>query len=123
MEVEERLNIVTEKIIGAAFKVGNTLGAGFYEKVYENAMVVELLKNGLSLQQQVPFAVRYDNVVVGDYVADLIVEDLVIVELKAIKAVEDIHVSQCINYLTASKKPIALLINFQKRVEVKRIRL
>jgi GxxExxY protein len=119
---DERLNEVTRKIIGAAFQVCNTLGPGFLEKVYENALSHELRKTGLNVRQQHPIRVFYDGVVIGEYVADIMVEDLVIVEIKAIKMLEDIHSAQCINYLKATRKPVGLLLNFAQKVDVKRFR-
>ena len=118
---EESINAVTEKIIGCAFKVGSKLGCGFLESCYENALVYELRKAGLKVQQQVRLKVWYDDIVVGEFVADLIVEDIVLVELKAISGLESIHSAICINYLAATRLPICLLINFGKRVDVKRI--
>jgi GxxExxY protein len=119
---EEMLNQVTERIIGCAFKVANVLGCGFSEKVYENAMVHELRKSGLSVQQQKAVTVTYDGIVVGEYLADLLVEEKVLVELKSARALEDAHTAQCLNYLAATGFPICLLINFGKRVEVKRFK-
>jgi GxxExxY protein len=119
---EEMLNQVTERIIGCAFKVANVLGCGFAEKVYENAMVHELRKSGLSVQQQKTVTVTYDGIVVGEYLADLLVEEKVLVELKSARALEDAHTAQCLNYLAATGFPICLLINFGKRVEVKRFK-
>ena len=80
---EEQLNQLTEKIIGCAFKVSNRLGIGFLEKVYENALVHELRKNGLVAEPQRPIKVYYDGVIVGEYFADILVNDTVIIELKA----------------------------------------
>lgn len=121
---EHRLNEIAEAIIGAAFEVSNKLGCGFLEKVYENSMVYELRKRGFAAHQQYPIKVIYDGMVVGEYAADLLVEDLVVVELKVVKAFEDIHTAQCINYLKATGKPVSLLINFAKpRGDYKRIRL
>src|SRR4051812_40463224 len=111
---EDKLNQLTEKVIGCAFTVANKLGCGFLEKVYENALAHEVRKAGFDVQQQSPILVRYDGVVVGDYVADLIVEGLVIVELKACKDLDDIHSAQCLNYLLATGLPVCLLINFGK---------
>jgi len=117
-------NALTERVIGCAFQVSNILGCGFLEKVYENALVHELRKADLPVQQQAPISVTYDGVTVGDYTADLIVDDRLIVELKAVKALDDIHVAQCINYLKATGFRLCLLINFGKpRVEIKRIAL
>jgi GxxExxY protein len=112
----------TEKIIGCAYTVGNTLGCGFLEKIYENALALELHKAGLKTVQQHGIQVFYDGVVVGEYVADLLVEGIVLVELKAVKALDDIHAAQCLNYLKATGIQICLLINFGRpRVEVKRL--
>ena len=117
----ETLNCWTQRIIGCAYSVSNTLGAGFLEKVYENALAHELRKIGLRATQQQPLHVLYDGVVVGDYVADLIVEGSIILELKAAKAFDDIHFAQCINYLKATRMRICLLINFgQPKIEIKR---
>ncbi len=117
----DKLNEVTKRIIGCAYAVSNALGAGFLEKVYENAMAHELRKAGLRAQQQQPIQVVYDGTVVGDYLADIVVEDLVIVELKAVKAFDEVHFAQCINYLNATGMKICLLINFgQSRIEIKR---
>ena len=85
---ELRLNMLSEKIIGSAFEVSNVLGSGFLEKVYENALNIELKMNGLDAQQQAPLAVHYKGELVGVYFADLLVEHAVIVELKAVKAME-----------------------------------
>ena len=116
------LNSISEKVIGCAYQVANELGSGFLEKVYENAMAHELRKAGLVVKQQYPIQVRYDGVVVGDYVADLLVEKSVIVELKAVKRIDEIHFAQCLNYLKATGLELCLLLNFgSPRVQVKRI--
>lgn len=118
---EHRWKQITETIIGCAFKIGNEIGCGFLEKVYENALAHELRKAGLRVEQQKPILVHYDGVVVGDYVADLVVEGVVLLELKACKGFDEIHEAQCLNYLKATKLPICLLINFGRtKVEVKR---
>jgi GxxExxY protein len=119
---EEMLNQLTEKVIGCAFTVANVLGCGFAEKVYENAMVHELKKAGLMVEQQRPITVIYEGVVVGEYFADLLIEQKVLVELKSVRSLEEIHTAQCLNYLAATGIPICLLLNFGKRVEVKRFR-
>jgi GxxExxY protein len=119
---EEMLNQITERIIGCAFTVANGLGCGFAEKVYENAMAHELRKAGLAVEQQKPITVIYDGVVVGEYLADLLVEGTVLVELKAARALDDAHTAQCLNYLAATGIPVCLLLNFGKRVEVKRFK-
>ena len=116
------LNRISELIIGCAFKVGNTLGCGFLEKVYENAMVMELRKAGLVFEQQEKVAVFYEGVVIGDYEADLIINGQVIIELKAVRDLNQVHRAQCFNYLRATGLKLCLLINFgNPRVEIKRI--
>jgi GxxExxY protein len=118
----EQLNQITEKIIGCAFKVGNALGPGFLEKVYENALAHELKKAGLGVEQQKAIDVFYDGVLVGHFDADLLVEKVVLVELKTAKAFDAIHLAQCLNYLKATGLKICLLINFgSPKVEVKRV--
>jgi GxxExxY protein len=118
---EISLNRITEQIIGCAYRVASKLGCGFLEKCYENALAYELRKLGLKVEQQVPLKVRYDDIIVGEYVADMIVEGAVLVELKAIESLQTIHAAQCINYIAATGLPVCLLINFGKRVQVKRI--
>jgi GxxExxY protein len=114
-------DLLTGKIIAAAYKVYNSLGFGFLEKVYENALVIELRKNPLAVSQQIPLTVIYDEQVVGDYAADLMVENEVIVEIKSIVKLTTKHEAQLVNYLTATKNDIGLLINFgPEGVEVKR---
>ena len=116
------LDPLTERIIGAIFQVSNTLGAGYLEKVYERALVHELRKRGLQVQSQLPIQVIYDGVIVGDYVSDILVEEKVLLELKAVDNLADIHLAQCLNYLTATKLRLCLLINFDKpRVEIRRV--
>lgn len=111
---------ITDKIIGSAYKVYNTLGTGFLEKVYENALKHELEKNALKVMQQYPIKVYYEEKVVGEYFADLLVEDKVIVELKVASAINTIHEVQIINYLKASKIRVGLLINFGNEIKIKR---
>jgi GxxExxY protein len=109
-------------IIGAAYEVGNILGCGFLEKLYERALVQELALRGLKVQTQVPFPVTYKGRRVGDYCADLLVDGKIIVELKCADRLGNLHMAQCINYLKASGVKIALLINFQRpKIEWKRI--
>jgi GxxExxY protein len=98
------------------------LGGGFLEKVYENALAHELEKSGLHAIQQQSLIVYYDGIVVGDFVADLVVENQILVELNPLKALNDSHMAQCINYLKATKLRICLLINFgNSKLELKRI--
>lgn len=118
----EELNNRTEKIIGCAFKVSNQLGPGFLEKVYENALALELRKSGLNFEQQVPLKVKYEGSVVGDYNADLLIEKSILVELKAVTALDKSHYAQCLNYLKATGLKLCLLLNFgTQKVQIKRI--
>jgi len=113
---------LSEKVIGAVFEVANTLGAGFLEKVYERALVQELRLRGIRVQAQASLEVCYKDENVGTYLADLIVEDELVVELKCVERLGAEHMSQCMNYLKASGKDVCLLVNFQNpRVEWKRI--
>lgn len=115
---------LTEKIIGCAYRVANSLGPGFLEKVYENALAHEIRKLGLFAEQQKRVDVIYDGISVGYYDADIFVEGLVIVEVKAVRALEDAHKAQTLNYLKATGLRLGLLINFgAARVEVKRVAL
>jgi GxxExxY protein len=121
-EDDTTLNRISDRIIGCAFGVMNTLGCGFLEKVYENALAHELRKAGLSVAQQHPITVRYDDIIVGEYFADMLVEATVVVELKAVKTLDSVHNAQCINYLKASGLRLCLLLNFGKpRVEIHRV--
>ena len=102
--------------------VSNTLGAGFLEKVYENALAHELRKNGMPVVRQKPIQVLYDGIVVGDYAADLLVDGAVIVELKAVRSLDAVHAAQCLNYLKATGLTLCLLLNFgNPKMEFKRI--
>ena len=119
---EHRLNSITERIIGCSYTVANTLGHGFLEKVYENALAYELRSSGLAVETQRILDVHYRDIVVGEYVADLLVEKLVLVELKAIKEFDDVHLAQCLNYLKATGLHLCLLINFgTPKIRIKRI--
>jgi GxxExxY protein len=124
MHTDKHGSETTEKIIGAAFEVANILGAGFLEKVYERALLKEFAIRGLKAKAQVSFPVIYKDQYVGEYIADIIVEDKIIIELKCVDTFSNDHLAQCINYLKASKLSVALLINFQKsKVEWKRVLL
>ena len=115
---------ITEKVIGCAYTLANTLGTGFLEKVYENALEIELRKAELRATQQHPIPVLHDGETVGDFYADLLVEEKVIVELKATKAFEDVHMAQVLNYLKATGLRTGLLLNFgTPKVQVKRVSL
>lgn len=116
------VNDITEKIIGAAFKVSNTLGCGFLEKVYENALFIEIRKTGLSVIKQQPLEVYYDGEIVGNYFVDLLVENEIVVEIKTVKDFNEIHQAQLMNYLIACNKRCGLLLNFGKsKIEIKRM--
>jgi GxxExxY protein len=116
------LEPVTERIIGCAFKVANALGHGFVEKVYENALAHEMRKCGLGAVQQRGIVVFYDGVIVGEFTTYLLVESQVIVELKVVGSLSDMHLPQCRNYLRATGKPLCLLIKFGRpKVEIRRI--
>ena len=115
-----QLNKLTDKVINCFFKVYNTLGYGFLEKVYERALLIELKKIGLKVESQKPIKVQYDKQVIGDYYADIIVNDIVILELKAVEILCEQHELQLINYLKATDVEIGLLLNFGKKPEVKR---
>ena len=119
---EVQFNAITEKVIGCAYTVHNARGCGFLEKVYENALAHELRKSGMAVAQQARIEVWYDGVCVGEYLADLLVEGLVITELKCVRSLEDVHWAQCLNYLKASGKKVGLPLNFAKpRLEIKRL--
>jgi len=114
------INELTELVIGCAYSVHNTLGAGFLEKVYENAMLLELRAAGLNVQAQSPIAVRYRDEVVGDFYADLLVEGVLIIELKVAASIGVEHEAQLVSYLAATGIDNGLLINFGRSVEVRR---
>lgn len=119
---EHELNAISEQIIGCAYKVSNALGYGFLEKVYENALVLELRKIGLKVVQQHPIKVRYDGHIVGEYVADLLVQDSVLAELKCVSALDKSHVAQSLNYLKATELRLCILVNCGRpKVEVRRV--
>lgn len=107
------LKAITQAVIGAAFEVSNTLGPGFLEKVYERALEHELKLRGRHTQRQAALRIHYKNPLVGDYVADLVVDHAVVVELKCVDALRQEHVAQCLNYLKATGLELALLLNFQ----------
>jgi GxxExxY protein len=111
---------ITELIIKAFYNVYNSLGYGFLEKVYENAMMIELRKLGLNVQRQVPIKVFYEEQLVGEYFADIIVEENIIVELKAAENLCEAHEFQLINYLKATELEIGLLLNFGKKPQFRR---
>ncbi|MDR1679649.1 MAG: GxxExxY protein [Prevotellaceae bacterium] len=112
-------NDITKDIIRCAYKVHNKLGTGFLEKVYENALKIELEKEGFKVFQQHPIHIYYDDKCIGEYYADLMVEDIII-ELKAVEEIHPKHEVQLVNYLTATGIDVGLLINFSSSVKIKR---
>lgn len=115
---------LSQAVIKCVFTVPNTLGSGFLEKVYENALAHEIRKAALKVEQQVGISVHYDGLVVGTYVADLVVENRLLLEIKACKALDDIHMAQCLNYLKATGIHTCLLINFGvPKPQVRRVSL
>jgi GxxExxY protein len=113
---------LTYAINGAVFEVNRILGPGFLEKVYENALLVELEHNGIKAQAQAPIRVTYKEAIVGDYIADILVDDRVIVELKTVERIERIHEAQLLNYLKATGIKVGLLVNFKNtKAEIKRL--
>ena len=116
------VNEITQKIIGCAYTVSNTLGIGFVEKIYENALAHALRKSGLTVAQQYPITVGVDGILVGEFCADLLVEGRVLVELKAVSMLTKEHVAQSLNYLRATGLELCLLINFGRpKVEIQRL--
>ena len=111
---------LTSKIIECAFKVHNNLGFGFLESVYQNALAIELSKAGLEVDKERRIQVDYDGQVVGDFAADIIVQDKIILELKSTKEIHPAHEAQLVNYLKATGLEVGLLINFGDQVEIKR---
>jgi GxxExxY protein len=112
---------LTDAVIGAGFQVHNSLGAGFLEAVYGNALTVELRRRGVRVERNVPFEIFYRGVSVGRYVADLVVDGKVVVETKAAKAIDPAHRAQLLNYLRASGLEVGLVMNFGSSVQFKRV--
>jgi GxxExxY protein len=111
---------LTEQVISCAYEVHNILGGGFLEKVYENALLSELTSRGIKAETQRPISVSYKGKAVGEYCADIVVEDSLIIELKAVDKLADVHEIQLKSYLKATNIELGLLINFGKSVDVKR---
>ena len=112
---------MTENIIGCAYRVYNRMGYGFLESVYENCMMIELRKADFNAESQKAITVHYEDEVVGEFTADIVVEDIVILELKSVRRVIQAHEIQLVNYLVATEKPVGLLLNFgERKVEIKR---
>ncbi len=115
------INELTYLINGAIFEVNRELGAGFLEKVYENALLIELIDRALRAENQVPIKVKYKGTEVGEYFADIVVENQVILEIKAVASLQKIHEAQLLNYLKATGYKIGLLVNFtHPKAEIKR---
>jgi GxxExxY protein len=123
MNADERhFDLLTEQVIGAAFEVSNTLGAGFLEKVYERSLLKELSLRGIRATAQVPFKVTYKGFDAGEYFADIVVENALVIELKCVDRFANEHIPQCLNYLRAADLSLCLLMNFQRpKLEWKRI--
>jgi GxxExxY protein len=116
------LDELTSTIIACVYQVSNSLGCGFLEKVYENSLLIELKNKGLNARQQQSIQIKYAGVVVGDYVCDILVNDSVILEIKAVRTLDQSHQAQCMNYLKATNLSVCLLINFgNPKAEIKRI--
>lgn len=116
------LNLISEKIIGSAFTVSNTLGTGFLEKVYQNALVIELLNEGLEVEKEKAITIIYKGTIVGEYFADILVNSEIIIETKAVQSLNEIHQAQLLNYLKATKLSLGLLINFgTPKIQIKRM--
>ena len=112
---------LTEKIIGCAYRVYNKMGFGFVESVYEKCLLIELHKSDLEAESQKPITVFYENEIVGEFVADIIVNDTIMLELKSVRRIIKAHEVQLVNYLVATGKPIGLILNFgERKVDVKR---
>ena len=115
-------NALTDQIVSCAYQVGRVLGPGFLEKVYEKALTIELFQAGLKIETQKQIHVHYKEHVIGEYFADMVVEDEIIIELKATKAIESIHFAQCQNYLKATGMKLGLVINFgEEKVKIRRV--
>ena len=111
---------LTSKIIACAYKVHNNLGFGFLENVYQNALMIELQRSDFKAEKEKRIHVYYDKQLVGDYIADIVVEDKVILELKSVKDIHPAHEAQLVNYLKTTGLELGLLINFGERVTIKR---
>jgi GxxExxY protein len=118
------LSNLTDRIIGCAIKVHKALGPGFVEKIYQAALAREFINNKLSFEKEKRISVRYENTIIGYQIVDLMVEESVIVELKAVSELSDIHASQMVSYLKAANKEVGLILNFAKsKLDIKRIKL
>ena len=112
---------VTETLIGCAYRVYNKIGFGFLESVYEKCLLIELRRADLNAEAQKPITVRYEGEIVGEFVADIVVNDAVIIELKSVRRIIKAHEVQLVNYLVTTGKPVGLILNFgERKVEIKR---
>ena len=119
---KQKLNVTSSKVIGCAFEVANVLGCGFLEKVYQNALLLEVRRCGLQVEKEKLIQVRYKNQIVGEHFADILVDKTIVIEIKAVKELNEIHQAQLLNYLRATKLPLGLLINFATpRIQIKRM--
>ena len=119
---KHRLNIVSGKVIGCAFEVANALGSGFLEKVYQNALLLEIRLCGLQAEKEKLIKVKYKEQIVGEYFADILVESMIVIETKAVQELTEIHQAQLLNYLKATRLPLGLLINFgTPKIQIKRM--
>ena len=119
-QIDFKYKDLTEKIIGIFYGVYNKLGYGFLEKVYENAMMIELRRAGIEVKAQMPISVMYDEETIGEYTADILVKNQVIVEIKAASVLLSDHEAQLLNYLKATKIEVGLLVNFGPKPEIRR---
>lgn len=120
---ESRINTITGRILGCAIAVSKELGPGYLESVYENALVLELRRAGLEADPQKELIVLYKGEPVGDFRADVVVENIVLLELKAARAIEDVHIAQALNYLKTTGMRYALILNFgTSKLGIKRLR-
>ena len=123
-ESQYPLSDLTEKIIGCAIKVHKALGPGFVEKIYQAALAREFTNNKLSFEKEKKISVKYENTIIGYQIVDFMVEESVVVELKAVGELTDIHASQMVSYLKAANKEVGLILNFAKsKLDIKRIKL
>lgn len=120
-EREYKHSDITERIIGAFYDVHNVLGYGFLESVYRNALVIRLKKAGLKAEVEVPIKVHFDGQIIGDFRADILVENKVILELKAAREIDPAHIAQTLNYLRATQLEVALILNFGREPKIKRL--
>ncbi len=123
-EESEEMNEISGRVLGCAIKVAKVLRPGYFEKVYENALVYEMRKQGLRVETQVRLDVCYEDIVVGQYIADVLVEGMMLLELKMTDDIGPAHISQALNYLTTTGLPLCLILNFgTSKLGIKRVRL